>query len=267
MKTEKHFDIFVKQELKSIVGNSWRNFWILAAVFSVTIFALELSRSGVKFLSYKMSDPFINWIDVKEQTNFEAFMEEIEQSKNAFNISTIEANHYILEYVFTKDYGMKRVDGDYALSDALSLQPGVLFYSAGYVNKENDGGDKYKETYTLNYIQIPINFQYKLDMGGINAFVQAGPYLGCAISGKYKWKITEDGNSRSGNESLKFGFDKEEDDYKPFDFGLGLGVGLQFNNIQIGLGYNIGLANMSLYDKSSVKNNGIVLTVSYFFGK
>ena len=159
------------------------------------------------------------------------------------------------------------VVGDYALSDALSLQPGVLFYSAGYVNKENDGGDKYKETYTLNYIQIPINFQYKLDMGGINAFVQAGPYLGCAISGKYKWKITEDGNSRSGNESLKFGFDKEEDDYKPFDFGLGLGVGLQFNNIQIGLGYNIGLANMSLYDKSSVKNNGIVLTVSYFFGK
>ena len=111
MKTEKHFDIFVKQELKSIVGNSWRNFWILAAVFSVTIFALELSRSGVKFLSYKMSDPFINWIDVKEQTNFEAFMEEIEQSKNAFNISTIEANHYILEYVFTKDYGMKRVEG------------------------------------------------------------------------------------------------------------------------------------------------------------
>ena len=111
MKTEKYTDIFIKQEFKSIVGKGWRNFWILAAVFSVTIFALEFSRSGVKFLSYKMSDPFINWIDVKEQTNFEAFMEETDRLKDTFNISTIEANNYILEYVFTKDYGMKRVEG------------------------------------------------------------------------------------------------------------------------------------------------------------
>jgi hypothetical protein len=80
-------------------------------VFAVTIFALEFSRSGVKFLSYKMSDPFINWIDVKEQPNFQAFMEETEQLKDSFNIATIEANNYILEYVFTADFGMKRVEG------------------------------------------------------------------------------------------------------------------------------------------------------------
>jgi len=111
MKTEKYADIFVKREFKSIVGKGGRNFWILAAVFTVTIFALEFSRSGVKFLSYKMSDPFINWIDVKEQPNFEAFMEETNHLKDTFNISTIEANNYILEYAFTKDFGMKRVEG------------------------------------------------------------------------------------------------------------------------------------------------------------
>jgi len=104
MKKERYTDIFVKREFKSIVGKGWRNFWILAAVFMVTIFALEFSRSGVKFLSYKMSDPFINWIDVKEQTNFEAFMEETTRLKDTFNISTIEENNYILEYVFTKDW-------------------------------------------------------------------------------------------------------------------------------------------------------------------
>jgi hypothetical protein len=48
---------------------------------------------------------------VKEQTNFEAFMEETDRLKDTFNISTIEANNYILEYVFTKDFGMKRVEG------------------------------------------------------------------------------------------------------------------------------------------------------------
>ena len=111
MKTERYADIFVKREFTSIVGKAWTNFWILAAVFAVTIFALEFSRSGVKYFSYKMSDPFINWIDVKEQTNFEAFMEETERLKDTFNIATIEANNYILEYTFTKDFGMKRVEG------------------------------------------------------------------------------------------------------------------------------------------------------------
>ena len=111
MKKERYTEIFVKREFKSIVGKGWMNFWILAAVFTVTIFALEFSRSGVKFLSYKMSDPFINWIDVKEQPNFEAFMEETNRLKDTFNISTIEANNYILEYVFTKDFGTKRVEG------------------------------------------------------------------------------------------------------------------------------------------------------------
>jgi hypothetical protein len=111
MKTEKYTIIFVKREFKSIVGKNWRNFWILTAVFIVTIFALEFSRSGVQFLSYKMSDPFINWVDVKEQPNFEAFMEETNHLKDTFNISTIEANNYILEYVFTKDFETKRVEG------------------------------------------------------------------------------------------------------------------------------------------------------------
>ncbi|MDR0507079.1 MAG: ABC transporter permease [Dysgonamonadaceae bacterium] len=118
MKAKKYSDIFIKQEFKLIIGKGWRNFWILAVVFAVTIFALEFSRSGMKFLSYKMSDPFINWIDVKEQPNFEAFMEETNQMKDTFNISTIEANNYILEYVFTKDYGMKRVEGRSVLYDS-----------------------------------------------------------------------------------------------------------------------------------------------------
>ena len=111
MRTEKYAAIFIKREFKTIIGKGWRNFWILSAVFMVTLFALEFSRSGVKFLSYKMSDPFINWIDVREQTNFEAFMMDTERLKDTFNISTIEANNYILEYAFTSDFGMKRVEG------------------------------------------------------------------------------------------------------------------------------------------------------------
>ena len=108
---KQYTNIFIKKEFKSIVGKGWKNFWILFFVFAITIFALEFSRSGVKFLEYKMSDPFINWIDVRHQTNFEAFRGETEQEKENYNIATIDADNYILGYVFTKDFDMKRVEG------------------------------------------------------------------------------------------------------------------------------------------------------------
>ena len=119
---EKYTNIFIKKELKSIVGKGWKNFWILFFVFAITIFALEFSRSGVKFLEYKMSDPFINWIDVRHQTNFELFRGETEQEKENYNIATIDADNYILEYVFTKDYRMIRVEGRTISSESKLLE-------------------------------------------------------------------------------------------------------------------------------------------------
>jgi hypothetical protein len=103
--------IFRKREFKAILGKRCGNFWILFLVFLLTVFALEFSRSGLKYLSYKMSDPFINWIEVKEQGDFQRFMEDIEKQKDEFSISTVEANNYILEYVFNSDFKKIRVEG------------------------------------------------------------------------------------------------------------------------------------------------------------
>ena len=55
-------NVFIRREFKSILGQKKRNFWILFFVFLCTLFSLEISRSGIKYLNYKMSDPFINWI-------------------------------------------------------------------------------------------------------------------------------------------------------------------------------------------------------------
>jgi hypothetical protein len=150
------------------------------------------------------------------------------------------------------------VVADYALSDAFSIQPGLLIATQGYKVK-NDG---YKSTTNVNYLQVPINAQYKLDLGGMKLLLQAGPYLGIALSGKTKSKY--DGESES--ESIKFG-SGDEDQMKRGDFGLGFGAGLQFGNIQAGLGYNIGLANIADSDDVKVKNNGLAITVTYLFGK
>lgn len=58
-----------------------------------------------------MSDPFINWIEVKEQGYFQRFMDDIENQKPIFSISTVEANNYILEYVFNSEFKKVRVEG------------------------------------------------------------------------------------------------------------------------------------------------------------
>ena len=159
---------------------------------------------------------------------------------------------------------------DYALTDAISLQPGILFAQQGSKYEK----DKYKEVTNLNYIQVPINVQYKLDLGGMNLILQAGPYIGFGLGGKEK--VTVDGKKVSDKEyeeetgrkpDISFGSGKD-DHLSAFDFGIGLGAGLQFGAIQAGVGYNLGLANIAHKDaeKTTIKNSGIAITLTYVFG-
>jgi len=157
--------------------------------------------------------------------------------------------------------------GEYSISDVFAIQPGIVFATQG--TKFKDDEEDYKATMNLNYIQIPINAQYKMDLGVAKLLLQAGPYLGYGIGGKNKAKGTIEGLSVSIENKIKFGKGDEDDltTYIPnaFDFGLGLGAGLQFGNIQAVLGYNIGLANMTDEDDYSMKNNGLAFTIAYLF--
>ncbi len=103
--------LFISKELYSIFGKGGRNFWILFFVFLLTIFALSFSRSGLHYLDYKMSDPFIHWIEVREQGDFQKYKENIDEIKSNFGISTIEANNYIIQYVFNSDFNKIRIEG------------------------------------------------------------------------------------------------------------------------------------------------------------
>ena len=155
-----------------------------------------------------------------------------------------------------------------ALSDNLYIQPGILIATQGGAYKYSETGYSETETINLNYLQIPVNLQYKLDMNGMNLLLQGGPYLGYAFSGKYKVKETEDGKTEKSEEKLDFG--TEDGQISQTDFGLGLGVGLQLSdNMQLGLGYNIGLKNLINGGGTSIvmKNNGLALTFTLLFGK
>ena len=90
--------------------------------------------------------------------------------------------------------------------------------------------------------------------------LQAGPYVGIALSGNTKAKA----DGKKATEKIEFGSGSGE--MSRLDFGLGFGAGLQFGNFQVGVGYNLGLANLSNENKITTRNNGLALTVTYLLG-
>jgi len=156
------------------------------------------------------------------------------------------------------------VVADYALLEDLSIQPGILFATQGAKSEISLLGYKTKIEFNLNYLQIPINLQYKYDLDNMTLLFQAGPYLGYGVGGKMKIEMSEGGTSVSSSEKIKFG-SGDDADFRAFDFGLGLGAGLKFGNIQAVLGYNLGIVKLD--PDIDMKNIGLALTVTYLFGK
>jgi hypothetical protein len=138
--------------------------------------------------------------------------------------------------------------GDYSFSETFAIQPALMFATQGCGIKDSD------EKENLYYLQLPVNAQYKLDLGETKLILQAGPYLGYGLGGKY-----EDLDIKMGS--------GDDADYKAFDFGVGVGVGFQFGQIQAGLGYNIGIADIDPSEYYSAKNSGLVVTLTCLFGK
>jgi len=126
---------------------------------------------------------------------------------------------------------------EYALLDYLFLQPGISFSQQGMKSKMSISKYSANFTWDLNYIQIPINIQYRNKSNKV--YLQAGPYLGYGISGKLKIKAVSGGTSESASEKIDFGGKGTTvHDFNAFDFGLGVGSGFRFGNLQTGLGIN-----------------------------
>jgi len=100
-------------------------------------------------------------------------------------------------------------------------------------------------------------------------WLQAGPYLGYAIGGKYKWKEeVAEGKFESGSKDIKIGNSKD-DEFKPLDCGISSGIALKTGNIQFRLNSMIGLANTSTNENKKVKEktNGVSFSATYFLGR
>lgn len=170
---------------------------------------------------------------------------------------------------YSDDYSMKigfHLGGtaEIPISEKFSVQPGLLFSTKGFKMKI-EGIDGFFEdmniNVNLNYLEIPINAIYKIELGYSKLCINAGPYLGYALSGKVSYD--ED------SESIDIG-SSDDDDLKALDYGFNIGAGIEINDaITIGLQYGLGLGNLSIDTDNGYKlNNRVIgISVGYMFGQ
>lgn len=136
--------------------------------------------------------------------------------------------------------------GHIHINPHFAIQPELVFSAQGTTFKANGLDNKLK----LNYLNIPLNFQYMFD----NGFrLQVGPQLGILTSAKLK---TGDINSDT------------KPNFKVAD--IGITVGFSYVKPSTGLGidirYNHGLSNINANNSINSYNRGVQLGLFYLFG-
>jgi hypothetical protein len=153
---------------------------------------------------------------------------------------------------------------EFPATEMFSFETGLLLSTKGF----NASGENFEERLTLLYLDIPLTGKASYDMGGIKLYGVFGPYVGMGLFGIFKYEDTYDGETEKDYETIDWGSDEEKSDYKRLDFGITIGAGVEINAIQLGLSYNLGLANTSPDTEDGYKANNrvLALSVGYKFG-
>jgi len=153
---------------------------------------------------------------------------------------------------------------EFLINEMFAFETGLFLACKGFKTVEK--GDGWKETLKLNllYLDIPLTGKAYFDLSGQKVYGIFGPYIGMGLSGKYKYKWDDAGDTGTETETIEWGSDGE---IKRFDFGLTFGAGIEIKTIQIGLTYNLGLANVSSTTEGGAKINNrvLALTAGYRF--
>ena len=69
MNNNDYIKLFIKREGKVVFGHKMANLWLLSAVLVLTFLAVSFSNASLRYLSYKMDDPFINWLNIENTSD------------------------------------------------------------------------------------------------------------------------------------------------------------------------------------------------------
>lgn len=149
------------------------------------------------------------------------------------------------------------VNAEIPIAPEFYVQPGILFSTKGAKEDFSDA------KINLSYIEIPINFLYKPELGDGKLLVGAGPYIAFGVGGKVK-----------NGSDIDIEFEKEislqqyqagEKYYlKRLDVGGNLLFGYEFtNNFSVQLNAQLGLVNIHPDVKDAAGNNAKIKNVGF----
>jgi hypothetical protein len=145
---------------------------------------------------------------------------------------------------------------NFALNDAFSIQPEVLYSMKGAKTEASYTGYSNKISSRLHYIDVPV--LARVNAGGL--FFELGPQIGFLVAAKQNVEVTGVGAGT---------FDQDlKDRVRTVDFGYAAGLGYQLSNGPgIGLRYNGGFIDTKNPSSSSAtRNSAFQLYLSYMFG-
>lgn len=158
------------------------------------------------------------------------------------------------------------VNAEVPVAPDFYVQPGVLFSTKGAKSKDDDD-----IKINLSYIEVPINFLYKPELGDGKLLLGIGPYIAFAVGGKF---TDEDGketdikfkNSITAQEFLTDPY------FKRIDVGGNLLFGYELSNkISAQLNAQLGMVKINpkidgiSNDKTKYKNTGFGVSLGYRF--
>lgn len=165
---------------------------------------------------------------------------------------------------------------EHDITNGFYLQSGLTFTTKGAKHKSHEywiGGTNPPITYTKTtinqtYLQLPLMVAYKVQINqDMKAFLRIGAHVAYGIGGKTTEKEETKGADRPDetNKESSFGSEKLE----RFDFGLGSGIGFEYQRYVISLNYELGLRDISYkhdnLTNSDYKNRNASLTIGYKF--
>lgn len=141
-----------------------------------------------------------------------------------------------------------------------SLQPSVVYHK-----KEMNIADVI--TQSMGYVEVPVSVQWGPDLLAFRPFVDVTPYIGYALSNEFSASVA----------GLDFS-DKGWKGKERFEYGLGLGAGVNVWKLQVIARYNWNFGTLynvegwddikpHLKDLKATSENfaGVTLSVAYFF--
>ena len=153
------------------------------------------------------------------------------------------------------------IRADVALSENFRFRPGLNFVQKGTKEEFDFLGTQIKQTITLNYLELPLNFVYNAPTGNGKFFIGAGPVFGFGISGK----TTVESGGDEQSEDINFG--DAEDEVKSFEFAGNVLAGYECaSGLYFQANYNPGFSNLSNSTDSEIKTTYFGLRIGYFFG-